>query len=70
MAATLEQIIADIDRALTCLEEYRKRLLAADWTQLTASPVEVDDFAARTRAVLRQIGLHGEALRTILPDAG
>lgn len=68
-AAKFSQIIGDIDRAQACLAEYGKQLLAADWTQVIARPVGVDDFAARTRSVLRQVGLHGEALRTILPDA-
>jgi hypothetical protein len=69
LAAKFGQVIGDIDRAQASLAEYRNRLLAADLTQVTARPVEVDDFAARTRMVLRQVGLHGEALRTILPDA-
>jgi len=69
LAAKFDQIIGDIDRAQASLAEYRNRLLAADRTQVTARSVEVDDFAARTRMVLRQVGLHGEALRTILPDA-
>ena len=69
MAARFDQIIGDIDKAQASLAEYRERLLAADRTQVTARPVEVDDFAARTRMVLRQVGLHGEALRTLLPDA-
>lgn len=69
MAAKFNQIIGDIDSARACLAEYGKRLLAADYAQVTARSVEVDDLAARTRSVLRQVGLHGEALRTILPDA-
>lgn len=69
MTAKFDQIIGDIDRAQAGLAEYREQLLAADRTQVVARPVEVDDFAARTRMVLRQVGLHGQALRTILPDA-
>ena len=69
-ATRFSQIISDIETAQGCLAQYREQLLAADWSAVTASPVEVDDFAARTRSVLRQIGLHGEALRTILPDIG
>lgn len=69
MAAKLSQIIDDIDRAQACLAEYTKRLLAADCAQVIARPVEVDDFAERTRRILRQVGLHGEALRTIISDA-
>lgn len=68
-AAKFNQIVGDIDKAQACLAEYGKRLLAADCTQVTARPVEIDDFAARTRSLLRQVGLHGEALRTMLPDA-
>jgi hypothetical protein len=68
-AAKCSQIIDDLDRAQACFAEYVKRLLKADWTQVIARPIEVDDFAARTRGILRQAGLHGEALRTILPDA-
>ncbi len=67
--ANFDQIIGDIDRAQACLVEYRSRLRAADCSQLIVRPVEVEDFAARTRSVLRQVGLHGEALRAILPDA-
>jgi len=85
-SAPLGQAIEDIRRAQACLAGYRNQLmveLLVGSQQVTAVPVEVDDFAARTgriraqaddlaaraRMFLRQAGLHGEALRTILPDA-